>query len=62
LQTVRARAGETIAQIAARYHAPADEVARLNGFASDTKLSANQEIKVPASASSSGAAAPRRRR
>ncbi|MFL6229775.1 MAG: transglycosylase SLT domain-containing protein [Pyrinomonadaceae bacterium] len=48
LVTVKAKAGETIAQIAARYGADAEEVARLNAYAADTALVANQMIKVPA--------------
>ncbi|MFN2479869.1 MAG: transglycosylase SLT domain-containing protein [Pyrinomonadaceae bacterium] len=48
LVTVKAKAGETIAQIAARYGANPEEVARLNAYASDTALVANQMVKVPA--------------
>jgi membrane-bound lytic murein transglycosylase D len=50
LRAVTARAGETIAQIAARFNASADEVARLNGIAANAPLKANQIIQVPASA------------
>jgi membrane-bound lytic murein transglycosylase D len=55
LQTVHARAGETIAQIAARFNASADEVARLNGVAANAPLAANQAIQVPTSASAAPA-------
>jgi membrane-bound lytic murein transglycosylase D len=48
LVTVKAKAGETIAQIASRYGADAEEVARLNAYAADAALVANQMIKVPA--------------
>ena len=62
LITVRAHANETIAQIAARHNASADEVARLNGFTTDTALVANQMIKVPSSSPAGATSAPRRRR
>ena len=64
LRSVRARANETIAQIATRHNVSADEVARLNGFTPDTALSSNQEIKVPVSAAAPATttASPRRRR
>jgi membrane-bound lytic murein transglycosylase D len=48
LVTVKAKAGETIAQIASRYGADAEEVARLNAYAADAALVANQMVKVPA--------------
>jgi membrane-bound lytic murein transglycosylase D len=48
LITVKAKAGETITQIASRYGADAEEVARLNAYAADAALVANQMIKVPA--------------
>lgn len=50
LVTVKAKAGETIAQIASRYGADAEEVARLNAYAADAALVANQMVKVPAKA------------
>ena len=63
LITVRARAGETIAQIAARFSVGADEVARLNALSTDAALSANQEVKVPSKSPAQGTAtAPVRRR
>lgn len=63
LISVRARAGETIAQLAARQGVGADEVARLNALAPDAALSANQEIKVPSkSPAQATATAPVRRR
>jgi membrane-bound lytic murein transglycosylase D len=64
LISVRARAGETLAQLAARQGVGADEVARLNALSPDAALSANQEIKVPSKspAAASGTTAPARRR
>jgi len=63
LISVRARAGETLAQLAARQGVGADEVARLNALSPDAALSANQEIKVPSkSPASVGAPAAQRRR
>jgi LysM repeat protein len=64
LISVRARAGETLAQLAARQGVGADEVARLNALSPDATLSANQELKVPSRspAGSGGATAPLRRR
>ncbi|MGI9105356.1 MAG: transglycosylase SLT domain-containing protein [Pyrinomonadaceae bacterium] len=62
LISVRARAGETLAQIAARYSVGADEVARLNALSPDAALSANQEVKVPSKSPVNSTAAPARRR
>jgi len=63
LISVRARAGETLAQLAARHNVGADEVARLNALAPDAALSANQEVKVPLKSPVGGAStAPARRR
>lgn len=61
LVRVRARAGETIAQIAARYKASTDEVARLNGLAAHARLSAGREIIVPVSNQTKAPARPPRR-
>jgi membrane-bound lytic murein transglycosylase D len=61
LVTVRARAGETIAQIAAAHGADAGEVARLNAYAADAPLAPNQMIKVPAKAPAGNAPVRRRR-
>jgi membrane-bound lytic murein transglycosylase D len=47
LTTVRARKGDTIAKIAAAHKLSADELARLNGIATDVELRAGQEIKLP---------------
>lgn len=47
LTTVRANTGDTIAVIAARAGAMADEVAKINGIAADTQLQAGQQIMVP---------------
>jgi membrane-bound lytic murein transglycosylase D len=62
LVTVKARAGETIAQIAARYGADAEEVARLNAYAADAPLVANQMVKVPSKSPAATPAAVRRGR
>ena len=61
LITVRAKAGETIAQIASAHGVSADEVARLNAYSADAPLSANQMVKVPAKAPASNAPTRRRR-
>lgn len=55
---VRARKGDTIAQIAAAHNLDANEVARLNGVTAESELRAGQEIRLPMTA----AAAPSRRR
>ncbi|HYE64641.1 MAG TPA: transglycosylase SLT domain-containing protein [Pyrinomonadaceae bacterium] len=60
LRKVRARAGDTIAKIAAANKVSAYEVARLNGMAVDVELRSGQEIKLPASPAS--ASSGRRRR
>jgi len=63
LISVRARAGETLAQLAARHNVGADEVARLNALAPDAALSANQEVRVPSKSPVGGTStAPARRR
>jgi membrane-bound lytic murein transglycosylase D len=62
LVNVNAKAGETIAQIAARFGADSEEVARLNAIAADAPLAANQTIKVPAKSPAAAPAAPLRRR
>jgi membrane-bound lytic murein transglycosylase D len=62
LVNVTARAGETIAQIAARFGANADEVARLNAVAADAPLVANQIVKVPSKSPAAATPTPLRRR
>ena len=57
LRKVRARAGDTIASIAAANNVSAFEVARLNGMGVNVTLRARQEVKLPAAQS-----APSRRR
>jgi membrane-bound lytic murein transglycosylase D len=47
LTRVSARRGDTIAKIAQRLNASADDVARLNGMSADAELNPGQEIKVP---------------
>jgi membrane-bound lytic murein transglycosylase D len=49
LGIVKARAGETIAVIAARFNVSADEVAKINQLTPDAELQPGQEIKVPSS-------------
>ena len=51
--TVKAEAADTVAKIAARCMAQPDEVARLNNVPADRPLQSGQEIKLPASATSS---------
>jgi LysM repeat protein len=46
---VKARSGETISVIAARFNVSPDEVAKINGMAADAQLQPGQEIKVPSS-------------
>jgi membrane-bound lytic murein transglycosylase D len=58
ISKVRARAKQTIRDIATSRNLDANDVARLNGISADAELKAGQEIKVPASA----ATAPSRRR
>ncbi|MET0650599.1 MAG: transglycosylase SLT domain-containing protein [Pyrinomonadaceae bacterium] len=62
LVSYRAKGGETIAQIAARYGASVAEVAKINGVAADAPLAAGQQIRVPQSKSANAPAAPARRR
>jgi membrane-bound lytic murein transglycosylase D len=61
LQKVKARAGDTIAKLAAQYKVSADELARLNGMAVNAELQSGQEIKVP-QPSATTATTPSRRR
>jgi membrane-bound lytic murein transglycosylase D len=60
LNKVRARKGDTIARIAAAHKLAADDVARLNGIASNVELQAGQEIKLPAT-TAPATSGPRRR-
>ncbi|MDT7779553.1 MAG: rane-bound lytic murein transglycosylase [Acidobacteriota bacterium] len=59
-----AKGGETIAQVAARYSASVEEVAKLNGVTADAPLARGQQIRVPAqgNAPATQQAAPTRRR
>ncbi len=59
---VRAQAGETLARLAARYNAPVDEVARLNGVAADAELQAGREVRIPSQAPAAPATKRSRRR
>ncbi|HSE30817.1 MAG TPA: transglycosylase SLT domain-containing protein [Pyrinomonadaceae bacterium] len=56
--SARARKGDTLASMAARYNLDANEVARLNGITPDTELKAGQEVRLPGGA----VATPSRRR
>ncbi|HEX5708083.1 MAG TPA: transglycosylase SLT domain-containing protein, partial [Pyrinomonadaceae bacterium] len=62
LLTYTAKAGETVAQIAARYGASVDEVAKLNGVAADAQLPRGRQIRVPTSGATKSTAAPATRR
>ena len=62
LVSYRAKGGETIAQVAARFGASVAEVAKINGVAADAPLAAGQQIRVPQSKSANAPAAPARRR
>lgn len=61
-----AKGGETVAQVAARYGASVEEVAKINGVTADAPLQRGHLIRVPARAGAPAAAAPapaaRRRR
>ena len=61
LKTVAARAGDTIAGLAARYGASADEVAKLNGVAVNAQLENGRLIKIPQSPNAAPARPSRRR-
>jgi len=60
LQIYTAKGGETIAQIAARYNASVEEVAKLNEAGANDPLPKGKQIKVPSQAKP--AVAPTRRR
>ena len=47
LITVKAKAGETVSQIAHRHNVPATEVAKFNGLLPNSTLGAGREIKIP---------------
>jgi membrane-bound lytic murein transglycosylase D len=57
LVSYTARGGETVAQVAARYGASVEEVAKLNGVTTDAPLARGQLIRVPAKAGAPAAAA-----
>ncbi|HWW74169.1 MAG TPA: LysM peptidoglycan-binding domain-containing protein, partial [Pyrinomonadaceae bacterium] len=57
-----AKGGETVAQIAARYGASVEEVAKLNGVTADAPLARGHMIRVPAKANAPAAAPTARRR
>jgi membrane-bound lytic murein transglycosylase D len=57
-----AKGGETVAQIAARYGASVEEVAKLNGVTADAPLQRGHMIRVPAKAGVPAAAPTARRR
>ena len=62
LITYRAKAGETVAQIAARYNASPEEVARLNGIAASVALENGREIRIPSQGNNTTGRPPARRR
>jgi membrane-bound lytic murein transglycosylase D len=62
LQSYTAKGGETLAQIAARYNASVEEVAKINGLAADAMLERGRVVRVPSSAKPAPAAQTRRRR
>ncbi|MGB7924403.1 MAG: transglycosylase SLT domain-containing protein [Pyrinomonadaceae bacterium] len=62
LTKVKARAGDTIAKLAAQYNVSADELARLNGMAVNAELQSGQEIKVPSPSATTNAPSRRRSR
>jgi membrane-bound lytic murein transglycosylase D len=62
LTAYTAKGGETVAQIAARYGASVEEVAKLNGVAADAPLERGRRINVPTSGSMKSAPAPASRR
>jgi membrane-bound lytic murein transglycosylase D len=64
LRTVTAKAGDTIAKLAAQHGVSADEVARLNGVAANATLDKGRQIKIPSSGSApaSSTSSSRRRR
>jgi membrane-bound lytic murein transglycosylase D len=62
LVSYTAKGGETVAQIAARYGASVEEVAKLNGVTADAPLARGHMIRVPAKAGAPAAAQPTRRR
>jgi membrane-bound lytic murein transglycosylase D len=62
IRVVAARAGETLAQFAARNGAPLEEVAKLNTLPANTTLKAGQRLNVPSSAKAAPAAPAGRRR
>ena len=62
LQIYTARGGETVAQIAARYNASVEEVAKLNEVAADVPLPRGRQIRVPAQAKTTNAPAATDRR
>jgi len=47
VQLVKAKSGDTVAKIAARYGASAVEVAKFNGLLPDSQLPAGREIRIP---------------
>jgi membrane-bound lytic murein transglycosylase D len=62
LQIYTAKGGETIAQIAARYNASVEEVAKLNEAGANDPLPKGKQIRVPSQAKTNAAPAPTRRR
>lgn len=62
LVTYRAKQGETVAQIAARYNASAEEVARLNSVPANAPLTQGREIRIPSQSNGGASSRPPARR
>jgi soluble lytic murein transglycosylase-like protein len=55
---VRARAGETLAALSARYNVSLEDMAHANNLNADARLSAGQQVVVPVGSTASAAQAP----
>ncbi|HEX8475495.1 MAG TPA: transglycosylase SLT domain-containing protein [Pyrinomonadaceae bacterium] len=62
LVTYRAKRGETVAQIATRYGASVEEVAKLNGVAANAQLEQGREIRIPSQGNGGASSRPAARR
>lgn len=54
MQVVKAKSGDTVTTLAARYGASATEVAKFNGLLVNSKLGAGREIKIPGKTATPG--------
>lgn len=59
---VRAGSGDTVATIAAKYGASADDVAKLNGVTANEPLALGRQVQVPVAQAAAPAGRPSRRR